>query len=143
MLFAYPATFKTHANGHVSAVFPDVPEALSPAGAKRSAMKRAQEHLTEALAGYVLLEKRLPVPSPVKRGQQLVLLPPTVAIKLAILDAKVAQNLTLAELSLRMGCDHRTLRRILNVHHKSTVPQLQAALDALGLRVGVVVTTAV
>ena len=142
MRLAYPATFKTHANGHVSAVFPDVPEALSPAGAKRSAMKRAQEHLTEALAGYVLLEKRLPAPSPVKRGQQLVLLPPTVAIKLAILDAKVAQNLTLAELSLRMGCDHRTLRRILNIRHKSTIPQLVAALVILGLEVGVVVRMA-
>ena len=143
MLLAYPATFKTHANGHVSAVFPDVPEALSPAGAKRSAMKRAQEHLTEALAGYVLLEKRLPAPSPVKRGQQLVLLPPTVAIKLAILDAKVGRKLTQARLAELMDCDEQAVRRVLKIHHKSTVPQLQAALDALGLRVGVVVTTAV
>ena len=46
--------------------------------------------------------------------------------------------------------DHKTLnhiriqavRRVLDVHHQSTLAQLQAALTALGLQAGVSVTVA-
>ena len=80
------------------------------------------------------------MPTKPKRGQHVVVLPPRVAIKLAIHEAMRERGVTQAQLGELLGIDGRQIRRILNLDHESKLSQLEAALAALGLRASVNVT---
>ena len=63
--------------------------------------------------------------------------PPLAAMKLAVYQAMRAQGITQHQLALRIGCDERQVRRILDISHESKVSQVEAALSALSLRVAI------
>ena len=133
---AYPVTFKTYANGQIGAFFADVPEAITAAASQAEALDCAQDALVVALSSYLDDGRPLPVPGKAKRGQPVVVLPPRVAIKLAIHEAMREQAMT----QVRLGIDGRQVRRILDLDHESTLSQLEAALAALDLRAAVSVS---
>lgn len=132
MLQAYPASLKSNGQGGFIAQLPDVPEALTEADTREEALEWAQDALVVALSGYLDDRKDIPRPSRPKRGQKLVVLPPSIALKLAIYQALRDQTLTQAELARRLGCDSRQVRRILDLDHNSRLDLLGAALRALG-----------
>ena len=140
MNMSYPATLKSYRSGQVGVFFADVPEAITAGSNQAEALDRAQDALTVALSGYLDDGRRLPVPSKGKRGQPVVVLPPRVAIKLAIHAAMCEQGVTQARLGKLLGIDGRQVRRILDLDHESKLSQLEAALAALGLRASVSVT---
>jgi antitoxin HicB len=140
MNMAYPVTFKTYARGQIGAFFADVPEAITAGANEAEALDRAQDALMVALSGYLDNGRSLPVPSKAKRGQPVVVLPPRVAIKLAINEAMREQAMTQAQLGERLNIDGRQVRRFLNLDHESKLSQLEAALAALGLRAAVSVS---
>ena len=140
MNMAYPVTFKTYARGQIGAFFVDVPEAITAGANEAEALDRAQDALMVALSGYLDDGRSLPVPSEAKRGQPVVVLPPRVAIKLAINAAMREQAMTQAQLGERLNIDGRQVRRILDLDHESKLSQLEAALAALGLRAAVSVS---
>ena len=140
MNMSYPVTFKHYQGGHVGAFFADVPEAITAGSNEVEALDRAQDALTVALSSYLDDGRPLPIPSKAKRGQPLVVLPPRVAIKLAIHEAMCEQGITQAQLGERLCIDGRQVRRILNLDHESKLSQLEAALGALGLRASVSVS---
>ena len=137
MNMSYPVTFKKYHGGQVGVFFADVPEAITSGSNEAEALDRAQDALTVALSGYLDDGRSLPVPSKSKRGQALVVLPPRVAIKLAIHEAMCEQGVTQAQLGELLNIDGRQVRRILNLDHESKLSQLEAALAALGLRASV------
>ncbi len=137
MNMSYPITFKKYQGGQVGVFFADVPEAITSGSNEAEALDRAQDALTVALSGYLDDGRSLPVPSKAKRGQPLVVLPPRVAIKLAIHEAMCEQGVTQAQLGEMLNIDGRQVRRILNLDHESKLSQLEAALAALGLRASV------
>lgn len=140
MNMSYPVTFKHYQGGQVGAFFADVPEAITAGSNEAEALDRAQDALTVALSSYLDDGRPLPVPSKAKRGQPLVVLPPRVAIKLAIHEAMCEQGITQAQLGELLRIDGRQVRRILNLDHESKLSQLEAALGALGLRASVSVS---
>lgn len=140
MNMSYPVTFKHYQGGLVGAFFADVPEAITAGSNEAEALDRAQDALTVALSAYLDDGRPLPVPSKAKRGQPLVVLPPRVAIKLAIHEAMCEQGITQAQLGELLGIDGRQVRRILNRDHESRLSQLEAALGVLGLRASVSVS---
>ena len=140
MNMSYPATLKSYKGGQVGVFFADVPEAITAGTNEAEALDRAQDALTVALSSYLDDGRPLPVPSKAKRGQPMVVLPPRVAIKLAIHEAMVQQGVTQAQLGERLGIDGRQVRRILDLDHESKLSQLEAALAVLGLRASVSVT---
>ena len=140
MNMTYPVSFKTYTNGQVGAFFPDVPEAITAGATTAIAFDRAQDALVVALSGYIDDGRPLPVPGKAKRGQSVVVLPPRVAIKLAIHAAMREQGLTQAQLGESLGIEGRQVRRILDLDHESKLSHLEAALAALGLRVAVSVS---
>lgn len=137
---SYPVTLKSYKGGQVGVFFADVPEAITAGTNEVEALDRAQDALTVALSGYLDDGRPLPVPSKAKRGQPMVVLPPRVAIKLAIHEAMCEQGVTQVRLGELLGIDGRQVRRILNLDHESKLSQLEAALAALGLRASVSVT---
>ncbi len=140
MNMAYPVTFKTYARGQIGAFFADVPEAITAGANEAEALDRAQDALMVALSGYLDNGRSLPVPSKAKRGQPVVVLPPRVAIKLAINEAMREQAMTQAQLGERLNIDGRQVRRILDLDHESKLSHLEAALAELGLRAAVSVS---
>jgi len=140
MNMSYPVSFKHYQGGQVGAFFTDVPEAITAGANEAEALDRAQDALTVALSAYLDDGRPLPVPSKAKRGQPLVVLPPRVAIKLAIHEAMCEQGITQAQLGELLRIDGRQVRRILNLDHESKLSQLEAALGALGLRASVSVS---
>ena len=140
MNMSYPASLKSYKGGQIGVFFADVPEAITAGTNEAEALDRAQDALTVALSSYLDDGRPLPIPSKAKRGQPLVVLPPRVAIKLAIHEAMVQQGVTQAQLGERLSIDGRQVRRILNLDHESKLSQLEAALAVLGLRASVSVT---
>jgi len=140
MNMSYPVTLKSYRSGQVGVFFADVPEAITAGSSEAEALDRAQDALTVALSSYLDDGRPLPVPSKAKRGQPVVVLPPRVAIKLAIHEAMCEQGVAQARLGELLGIDGRQVRRILDLDHESKLSQLEAALAALGLRASVSVT---
>ena len=140
MNMSYPATLKRYKGGQVGVFFADVPEAITAGTNEAEALDRAQDALTVALSSYLDDGRPLPIPSKAKRGQPVVVLPPRVAIKLAIHEAMVQQGVTQAQLGERLSIDGRQVRRILDLDHESKLSRLEATLAVLGLRASVSVT---
>ena len=117
MNVSYPVTLKNYQGGQVGVFFADVPEAITAGTNEIEALDRAQDALTVARSRYLDDGRPLPVPSKAKRGQPMVVLPPRVAIKLAIHEAMCEQGVTQAQLGERLGIDGRQVRRILDLDH--------------------------
>lgn len=132
MLQSYPVILTLDANGTVIARFPDVPEAMTVGTDKTNALAWAQDALVVALTGYIEERRDIPPPSPPKKGQKLVHLPPQIAMKLAIYQGMRDRELTQATFGERMGIDDRQVRRILDLDHNTGLSYLDLALKCLG-----------
>ena len=127
---AYPVTLAPTYEG-VLVSFPDIPEALTSGLNRGEALAEAADCLLGALGGYILERRPLPVASPA-RGRPLVPLPALVAAKLALYQAMVDQRVTNVELARRLGTVEGTIRRLLDVDHRSHIGRIEAALATLG-----------
>ena len=88
----------------------------------------ADDALVVALAVYVQQQQDIPLPSPVKRGQESVTLPPLVAAKLALYTAMRQQGITKVALATRLGLSESVVRRLVNLDHRSHISQVEKAL---------------
>lgn len=130
---AYPVRLEMEAGGGVLVSFPDVPEALTEGATEREALAEAEDCLIAALGGYIEARRDIPMPSP-GRGHPLVVLPALVAAKLALYRAMREQGLGNAALAKRLETVEGTVRRLLDLDHRSHIDQVEAALHALGQR---------
>ena len=115
------------------ASFPDVPEALTEGATEREALAEARDCLIAALGGYIEGRRDIPRPSP-GRGHPLVALPALVAAKIALYRAMRERGLGNAALAKRLGTVEGTVRRLLDLDHRSHIGQVEAALHVLGQR---------
>lgn len=112
MRLAYPVRLEAEEGGPVLASFPDIPEALTEGATEWEALAEAEDCLVAALGGYIEARRDIPRPSP-GRGRPLVALPALVK---------------------RLGTVEGTVRRLLDLDHRSHIGQVEAALHALGQR---------
>jgi antitoxin HicB len=68
--------------------------------------------------------------------------PPLVAAKLALHDAMLAARISNVALARQLGTDEKTVRRLRDPLHQSRINQVDAALRALGRRLGIVIDAA-
>ena len=134
MSLTYPVTLAHDTNGSVIARFRDVPEALTHGASKEVAATWAQDALLVALSVYMDEGRDIPVPSKAKRGERMVPLPAMSAAKLAIYQAMRERRVRQLDLAQQLNIDAKQVRRLLDLNHNSTLPQLSAALEALGKR---------
>jgi antitoxin HicB len=141
MRYAYPYELIPQAEGGYTVTFPDVPEAITQGETEEEAAMMAEDALVTALSFYTDRGERLPSPSP-PRGGRLAFLPPLVAAKLALHDAMLAAGVSNVALARRLGIDEKTVRRLRDPLHQSRINQVDAALRALGKRMGIVIEAA-
>lgn len=137
VVFEYPARLMLDETGRLTVSFRDVPEALTDGANRTEALAEAEDALLVALSGYVdeaRHPKPLPQPSKPRKGEVMIALPLIAAAKFALHDAMREAGLTGAELARRMDLPVTTIRRLLDIRHRSKIEQLALALGELGKR---------
>lgn len=114
--------------------FPDIPEAISAAETREDALRIAEDALITAMDFYFEDERPVPTPSKPKRGQDVIALPVSVAVKVLLLNELLMQRVSQAELARRMHTRPQEVSRIVNVHHATKIDTLAEAFKALGRR---------
>ena len=133
MQLAYPVKLDTQEEGTIFVSFPDVPEALTEGTTEREALSEAEDCLIAALGGYVNERRNIPCPSPA-RAYPVVILPALVAAKLALYQAMREQGVSNVALAGQLGIMEGTVRRLLDLDHRSHIGQIEAALKTFGKR---------
>ena len=137
MRYVYPCVLTPEEGGGFFVRFPDVPGALTCGDDRAEALLMAEDALAVALAGYVQQQRDIPLPSPVKKGQEVVTLPPLIAAKLALYTAMRQQGVTKVALAARLGLSESVVRRLVNPDHRSHISQVEKALRAIGRKLAV------
>ena len=134
MRYAYP--FHVCGNEHDGegfvVTFPDVPEAITGGFTRETAVNMAEDCLTVALGGYVDLGWDIPTPSPAKKREEMVALPPLVAAKLSIYIAMRRHGMTRADLAQQLGLSDAAVEKLLTPDRYSPWSQVTRALALLG-----------
>jgi antitoxin HicB len=130
----YPLTLRPDENGTIIAQAVDAPGALTVGRDEADAIAQAGDAVLTLFAHLMAEGEPVPRPSRPKRSQACAVLPPMAAAKLAIYQGMRETGLTQAALAVRLGCDPRQVRRLLDLDHHSRLDQLEAALSALGKR---------
>ena len=129
----YPVKLKPDSGGFV-ATFPDVPGAITEGDSKAEALHHALDAL-ETIFMYVFgTGEKIPLPSPLKRGQTWVEVPPGVVAKILLHNEMVRQKVRPIELARRMGVPRQEVTRVLNLKHNTKIDTTAQALAALGKR---------
>ena len=134
MQYAYPCNLISHeeeGEGFL-VTFPDVPEAITGAQTREKSLVLAEDALVAALAMYVQGGEDVPTPSPVATSQELVVLPPIAAAKLALYTALRTQGITWAALADRLGLSESAVCKLLNPDQYSHISQVVKALRTVG-----------
>ena len=142
MIYAYPCEVASDEDGKLVAAFPDVPEAITGGRNRAETLRLAADALGAALAGYVHGRRDIPQPSTASPDQELIAVPAVMTAKLALYSAMRSQSITESELARRLGIRRSAARKLTDPDHQSRIGQLQEALDAVGCRVVIDVTTA-
>jgi len=142
MKLAYPVDLLPQEDGSFLVSFPDIPEALTDGRTKDEALSEAVDCLIAALGGYIKDRRNIPEPSPPKKGQHTVIVPPLVSAKLSLYQTMRGAQINRVALGQRLGVSEGAVRRLLDLDHKSHIGQVDAALSILGKRLVVEVQDA-
>jgi antitoxin HicB len=134
MKYAYP--FHIEGNDEdgmgLVVVFPDVYGANTGGFTYKEARSNVEDCLVCALGGYVQMGWDLPVPSPVKEGQELAIVPLLAAAKLSLYTAMRQQGKTPADLSKCLNLSDAAVAKLLTPDRHSPLSQVTRALEAVG-----------
>jgi antitoxin HicB len=134
--FAYPVklTLDKRDGGYV-VTSRDFPEAITQGETIDEAVAEAADALDEAIAARIDDEREIPKPSAAKRGERVVSVPPSMALKAAVYLAVREAGISNSEFARRMRLDEKEARRILDPHHPTKLLRIEAALSVLGRHV--------
>jgi antitoxin HicB len=136
-MFDYPVLL-TPDNGSLLVTFPDIPEAITFGMNEEEALKQAVDVLETALSFYVDDRRALPTPSVIE-GLATVRPSALESVKLGLYAEMLKQGVRKSELARRLNCHLPQVNRLLDLTHASRLEQLEAAINALGKRLDVVI----
>jgi antitoxin HicB len=133
MLCVYPARLAKERNTIIVS-FRDLPEALTEGKDRASALAAAVDCLDVALLFRLKEGAAIPDPSRARAGEVVVPASPSVAAKIAFVQAFAAAKITRTALAERLGLRETEVRRMLDPDHGTKLDRLDAAMRALGRR---------
>jgi len=113
----------------------DLPEVITQGESTQDALEEATDALEESIAARIDDGRDIPQPTAKKRGERTVSVPPSMALKAAVYLAVRDAGISNSELARRLHLDEKEARRILDPHHPTKLPRIEAALAALGRHV--------
>ena len=136
MRYAYPCEPEPNEpEGSFTVTFRDIPDLETSGNSLGEAMEKAQEALEFELAIMLRNEAYIPEPSTPKHHEEMIVLTPAFAAKMALIEEMRLEQITPEELGRRTGIDSREIEQILDPWETSGMEQLTWALSALGLRI--------
>ena len=132
-MLSYPARFVRDGEAYMVS-FPDIPEALMGAASKEEALSMATDALATAMAFYFEDRRPVPFPSPTKRGQVLIELPPSIGAKVLLLNEMLRQGTRPADLARLMNVRPQEVNRLTTLRHPTKIDTVAEALKVLGKR---------
>jgi antitoxin HicB len=139
---SYPATFRPDEDGRPVVRFPDLREAATDGKDMAEAFEEAMDCLGSALAHRLVYKEEIPYPSKPKRGHRMIPVPLWIAPKLALYWGMRESGIGNSELARKLGVRETVVRRMLDPDHATKSEKIQAALEALGQRLLLVVEDA-
>lgn len=129
-MLSYPITVREDA-GEVVATSPDFPEVRVACVEWPNAPAEIADALAVAIGACIARRADVPVPSP---GDLRAVLPMQTAIKVELYRAARRGGVSKSELARRLNWHGPQVDRLFKLKHASRIAQLEAAFDALGLR---------
>ncbi|WP_206950676.1 type II toxin-antitoxin system HicB family antitoxin [Trinickia acidisoli] len=140
-MFRYPARLIPDGTGF-AVKFRDIPEALTCGATREEAIDMARDALATAMDFYFEDKRVVPMPSPPKRGDVVIDLPASVAAKVLLLNAMLAQKVSAAELARRLHTRRQEINRVIDLRHTTKIDTIATALSALGMHLELSITPA-
>ncbi|TAA18209.1 type II toxin-antitoxin system HicB family antitoxin [Pseudoxanthomonas winnipegensis] len=130
-MLEYPAHFQKERDGYVVS-FRDIPEALTSGATKKEALEMAADALATAMEFYFEDRRQVPMPSKAKAGEEGVILPASVAIKVLLLNEMLKEKFTPSKLAKKLEVSPQTVTRIVDLHHATKIDTLADTFRAMG-----------
>lgn len=127
----YPARFQKERDGYV-VTFRDIPEALTSGATKKEAMEMAADALATSMEFYFEDRRQVPMPTKARKGEEVVELPASVAVKVLLLNEMLKENMTPSKLAKKLATSPQTITRIVDLHHATKIDTLADAFKAMG-----------
>lgn len=112
--------------------FRDIPEALTSGATKKEAIEMAIDALATAMEFYVEDRRRVPMPSKARRGEEIVDLSASIAVKVLLLNEMLKENVTPSKLAKRLDTSPQAVTRIVDLRHATKIDTLAEAFKAIG-----------
>lgn len=128
----YPARFDPADEGGYTVTFRDIPEAITQGDDLAEAEAMARDALVSAMEFYFEAGRAVPAPSKAEKGERLVELPASVAVKVALLNARLATGARPADVARAMGVKPQEMTRVFDLGHATKIDTVAAALAAMG-----------
>lgn len=139
--FTYPVKLaRDRKDGGYVVTCRDISEAITQGNSVEEALAEAEGALQAAIEARIEDGLEIPPPARAKRGERMVSVPITSALKAAVYLAMREQGVSKSELARRMQVHEKEARRMLDPHHQTKVPTLERALAALGRRAEVAIS---
>lgn len=130
-MFAYPIHLEPQEEGGFVVTFPDIPEAITEGDDETEALVWGLDALETILDVYVDERKAIPYPS-LSEGRPVVVLPVVVAGKVILHNTLLEAGKRKADLARLLNLSPTVVDRLLSLHHKSRIEQIETALAAFG-----------
>jgi antitoxin HicB len=131
-MFRYPARIRPDGDGF-AVTFRDIPEAITCGDTHAEALDMAADALVTAMDFYFEDKRPVPTPTAGKRGDVFIELPASIAAKVLLLNAMLAQKVTPSELARRLNTRRQEINRVIDLGHATKIDTIAAALSALGM----------
>ena len=128
----YPAIFTPAEEGGFVITFRDIPEAITQGDDEAEALFMARDVLREAMGVYFDEKRAVPAPSKPQKGERLIDLPLSVAAKVHLLNAMLAQDVAPSELARRLGTTRQEVNRLTDLEHATKIDRIAEAMSAMG-----------
>jgi antitoxin HicB len=127
----YPVILTPDTGGFV-VTFPDIPEAMTQGDSYAEALEMAKDALESSLDFYFEDERKVPLPTKLKKGQEFVELNPSLWAKVLLLNEMLSQRLRPADLAKRLHVKPQVVTRLMNIKHPTKIDTISAAFTAMG-----------
>jgi len=114
---------------------PDVPEAHTFGETQEEAKTHAVDAILTIFDAYIKDKRDIPAPSPIRRGQISIEIPPLDVAKIGLYNAMRDAGIGKYQLAKTLGWHLPQLDRVLRLRYRSRFDQVQQALEAVGKRV--------
>jgi antitoxin HicB len=112
----------------------DLPEVVTQGNDIDDALAQASDAMDEAFAARIDDGEEFPKPSPVRKGEHLVVPSSDMSAKAALYVAMQEAAMSKAQLTRALQLDEKEVRRLLDPRHRSKLSRIEDALRALGKR---------